>query len=209
MEVFGDGAAMAGPPYHIRTTSGFDSGGQVEQIEKTVILERLFDEINQQHFDGFLEMPRLMWNSRLRSSAGRFFANMRGFGPAIEIASYLQEEQMSEALIRDTLAHEMIHYWLWVRRKPYGHTPDFWVKMEAMGVSRWNPVPRSRPYKYLYRCPACTGSFPARRRLGPLACAKCCQKHSRGRYDSRFALQLVRRLAQGEAIETSPENLTS
>jgi predicted SprT family Zn-dependent metalloprotease len=158
----------------------------------------LFARVNVLHFDGFLEPPILRWNSRLRSSAGRFIPGSRKFfmeyRPVIEVASYLLQEENKMAFIQDTLAHEMIHYWLWVRRKPYGHTPMFWAKMKEMGVSRYNPVPRTRPYRYVYRCSFCQREFPARRRLGPLACAKCCGKYAGGRYDSRFKLVLDRKL---------------
>lgn len=177
-------------------------------------LDRLpfyFEEINRSHFDGFLDPPVLRWNSRLRSSAGRFIPGSRKFfseaPPTIEVATYLVTEGNAEALIRDTLAHEMIHYWLWVRRKPYGHTPEFWDKMTAMGVSRYNPVPRTRPYKYVYRCLACQGEFFARKRLGPLACAKCCKQYSGGRYDSRFKLYLDKKLAPGEAPQLARQGV--
>jgi predicted SprT family Zn-dependent metalloprotease len=161
-------------------------------------LQDLFQRINQGHFDGFLEPPVLRWNSRLRSSAGRFVPGSRRFfsqvPPAIEIASYLLEEPNAEALVADTLAHEMIHYWLWVRRRPYGHTSEFHAKMRLMGVSRYNSVPRQRPARYAYRCPACETEFLARRKLGVLACARCCKAHAGGRYDARFKLFLHRRL---------------
>ncbi len=154
-----------------------------------------FDKVNETHFDGFLELPTLKWNTRLRTSAGRFIPGSRKFWvdlpPMIEVASYLLQETECEKLIQDTLAHEMIHYWLWVRRKPYGHTPEFWMKMKAMGVSRYNPVPRSRPYRHFYECPACQKVFPARRKLGALACMACCKRHSGGRFDSRFRLRVV------------------
>lgn len=177
-----------------------------------VSLEEIFHLINREHFDEFLDLPQLKWNSRLRASAGRFFPGSRqtpvsqsvfswfshgdhiksksGRQPLIEVASYLLEEPRADALIRDTVAHEMIHYWLWVRRKPYGHTPEFTQKMKAMGVSRYNTVPRLRPPKYTYRCPSCGGAFPARKRLGNLACMKCCKEHAGGKFDARFKLQL-------------------
>lgn len=158
-------------------------------------LDVIFEEINRKHFDGFLESPVLVWNSRLRSSAGRFIPGSRRWfreaPPKIEVASYLVEETKAEVLIRDTIAHEMIHYWLWVRRRPYGHTDEFYSKMEAMGVSRYNPVPRLRAPKYMYRCPACLKDFPARRRLGVLACLECCRKEAKGKFDIRFKLELV------------------
>jgi predicted SprT family Zn-dependent metalloprotease len=172
-------------------------------------LVQLFEEINSRHFDGFLDPPKLKWNRRLRSSAGRFVPGARPWSiwaaerpPTIEIASYLLQEANALDLIRDTLAHEMIHYWLWVRRKPYGHTPEFWDKMTVMGVSRYNPVPRVRPYRYLYRCKGCRGEFPARRKLGLLACARCCKEHAGGRFDPRFELLLERKLSPGELVKS-------
>ncbi len=154
----------------------------------------VFMEISRDHFDNFLDPPQLTWNSRLRVSAGRFIPGSRKwaqrFPARIEIAQYLLEEKNSIELIYDTLAHESIHYWLWLRRRPYGHTPEFLRKMKEMGVSRYNPVPRLRPYKYFYYCHQCQKRFPARKRLGFLACAGCCEQYSNGQYDARFKLVL-------------------
>ena len=165
----------------------------------------LFEQINQAHFDGFLDPPVLKWNSRLRSSAGRFIPGSRKFWteapPTIEIASYLLEEQQAPALIVDTLGHEMIHYWLWMRHKPYGHTDEFYIKMRQMGVSRYNTVPRARPYRYVYRCSFCHKDFHARKRLGALACARCCKEHAGGRFDPRFKLYLHQELNAAEGLE--------
>ena len=164
----------------------------------TTALLNHFNELNQLYFEALLDVPHLKWNSRLRSSAGRFIPGSRKFfkeyPPQIEVASYLLEEQNAEALIRDTVAHEMIHYWLWVRRRPYGHTPDFLTKMREMGVSRYNPVPRVRPVKYVYQCQSCQKSFPARKKLGVLACASCCKEFSQGKYDPRFKLVLFKKM---------------
>jgi predicted SprT family Zn-dependent metalloprotease len=161
-------------------------------------LETIFQEINEAHFDGFLDAPELGWNSRLRSAAGRFIPGSRKFfrqaPPRIEVASYLLEEKGAEALIRDTVAHEMIHLWLWVRRKPYGHTEEFLTKMRLMGATRYNPVPKLRGPKYIYRCPNCGKDFPARRKLGILACLECCKKEANGKFDRRFKLEMVEQL---------------
>ena len=164
-----------------------------------------FEQINEAYFEGFLEAPVLRWNSRLRSSAGRFIPGSRRFfleaPPVIEIAKYLLEENECAALVADTLGHEMIHYWLWVRRQPYGHTPAFWDKMTLMGVSRYNTVPRARPYRYIYRCSSCAHEFFARKKLGDLACAACCKQFSGGKFDSRFKLFLERQLSLTEGLE--------
>jgi predicted SprT family Zn-dependent metalloprotease len=176
-----------------------------------VNLSSIFDEFNQRHFDGFLERPVLRWNARLRTSSGRFFpgSRVRGLPATIEVASYLLEEKDAEIHVRETIAHEMIHYWLWVRRRPYGHTEEFYDKMQLMGARRYNPVPRKRPYKYLYQCSHCETIFKARRRLGPLACAKCCRSFSGGRYDERFKLflayDLVKQPEARRLIEEEPK----
>jgi len=174
-------------------------------------LQQYFEQVNQTHFDGFLEAPVLRWNSRLRSSAGRFIPGSRKFWkelpPVIEIATYLQREERAHELILDTMAHEMIHYWLWVRRKPFGHTGDFLKKMREMGVSRYNPVPRLRPFRYVYGCSCCQKEFPAKRELGVLACAHCCKAHANGRFDSRFRLQLLRHLTREEGLKLIHERV--
>ncbi|OFZ69942.1 MAG: hypothetical protein A3K03_06805 [Bdellovibrionales bacterium RIFOXYD1_FULL_44_7] len=173
-------------------------------------LRHLFDEVNRLYFDGFLDPPVLKWNSRLRTSAGRFFPGSRKyfrFKPIIEVAAYLFEETDALELIRDTIAHEMIHYWLWVRRRPYGHGSDFLTKMRAMGVKRYNPVPRLRPFRYVYKCPACSKEFFARKKLGVLACAKCCRAFSKGRYDSQFNLTLFRTVIPTTEQESLKLNL--
>jgi predicted SprT family Zn-dependent metalloprotease len=160
-----------------------------------VNLIEIFQDINERHFDGFLDAPDLRWNSRLTSSAGRFIPGHRGWfekrPAAIEIASYLKAETDSLTHIADTLAHEMIHYWLWVRRRPYGHTGEFLAKMRLMGVSRYNKVPKTKGYRHVYECPACRKEYFSRRKLGSLACLRCCKQLSHGKFDSRFKLVWV------------------
>jgi predicted SprT family Zn-dependent metalloprotease len=171
-----------------------------------VDLGALFEDLNRAHFDGFLELPALSFNTRLRASAGRFTPGRRrsfvygtpAVPPLIEIAAYLMDEPRARELVADTLGHEMIHYWLWVRRRPYGHTEEFWAKMEQMGVSRYNTVPAVRAHKYVYACPACAKEFRAKRRLGRLACADCCGKEADGRFDARYVLRLMRELTPAE-----------
>ena len=173
-------------------------------------LPELFQHLNSKYFEGQLDEPVLKWNSRLRSSAGRFIPGTRSRvsklnfwsratapltrKPVIEIATYLKSEAEAQFHIQETLAHEMIHYWLWVRKRPYGHNEEFYAKMKLLGVRRYNPIPKRSPPKYLYRCDSCLKEFPARRKLGLLACAGCCKSHSHGRFDERFKLRLEKTL---------------
>ncbi len=152
-----------------------------------VDLVRIFADWNLRSFDGSLPRPILRFNARLQSTAGRFMIT-RNIA-IIEIATYLLHEENAVDLIFDTLGHEMIHYWLWVQRKPYGHTREFWEKMEEMGVSRFNPVPKHRPFKHEYKCPNCERIIQTRKRMGRAACAECCKDHADGQFDSRFLLQ--------------------
>jgi len=152
-------------------------------------LVRLFTEWNLKSFDGMLPIPELRWNTRLKTSAGRFMPHRKK--STIEIASYLLDEPNAEALIRDTLGHEMIHYWLWELRKPYGHTPEFHAKMNEIGVSRYNSVPKHRPFKYCYVCSHCDQKIWVRRRLQGAACAACCNQHADGKYHQNYVLQIA------------------
>jgi predicted SprT family Zn-dependent metalloprotease len=126
---------------------------------------------------------------------GVFFPGKRKhldlFPPKIEIASYLAEEPGASQLIYDTLAHEMIHYWLWVRGRPFDHTSEFIAKMEAMGTALYNPAPRFRQIEWRYRCECCGRQFKTKKERIDLACLDCCTKYSGGRYDSQFKLILV------------------
>jgi predicted SprT family Zn-dependent metalloprotease len=169
----------------------------------------IYDELNKQFFEGYLVEPMLQWNSRLSSSAGRFIPGVRR-GPwsrpaLIEIATYLRNQPNAYDVIKDTMGHEMIHYWLWIRRRPYGHTAEFYEQMRKMGVSRYNTVGERRPYKHMYVCGHCRKDYPSRRTLGIRACGVCCERYNGGRFDRRFVL--VYEGAYGEVIGMRQETL--
>lgn len=183
------------------------------KLRPFIDLLKVFDEINHKNFEGILQQPLLGWNSRLRSSAGRFRPGAWDVWeaikmddtwdwdwssvyetdmPLIEVASYLLEEKNAEELVRDTMAHEMIHFWLWDQYLPYGHTAEFLKKMREMGVSRYNPVPRSRPFKYRYECRNCARPFMRRRKMTQRrACLECCTRFNAGEFHSAYLLILV------------------
>ena len=167
------------------------------------MLEQLFDDINQQHFGGRLLRPVLSWNSRLRSAAGRFIAFR--WRPEIQLARYLLNEAESEKHLRDTMGHEMIHYWLWRTGRPFGHTAEFKLKMRAMGVSRYNQVPIKREPKFVYECPECLLEYPRFRRARLIACGGCCKKLNRGKFDLRFKLRLKSSRAQKQKCQFPQE----
>jgi predicted SprT family Zn-dependent metalloprotease len=156
---------------------------------KNIDLHRIFADWNLRAFDGQLLVPSLEWNPRLQTTAGRFTPDRKN--PLIEIASYLLEEEDAEKLVRDTIGHEMIHYWLWVNRRPFGHNAEFFAKMEAIGVSRYNSAPRHRPFKHCYICDHCEQKVWVRRSLKAPACASCCDRLAGGEYHPQFELRWV------------------
>ncbi len=152
-------------------------------------LVRLFTEWNLKNFEGALPVPELRWNSRLKTSAGRFIPDPEKI--VIEMATYLCDENDAENLLRDTMGHEMIHYWLFVQGKPYGHTSEFHQKMAEIGVSRYNSVPKHRPFKHCYACKSCDQKIFVRKKLRMAACAACCNQYAGGKYHAQFKLKLV------------------
>jgi predicted SprT family Zn-dependent metalloprotease len=169
------------------------------------LLEALFHDLNRQFFGSLLPLPKLLWNSRLSSTAGRFCPGsrnpLRPRPPEIEVASYLRDLPEAEMHVRDTVLHEMIHYYLWHVKRPHGHTAEFHQIMRRVGAKRYNPVPKERAPKHWYECPCCRKRMPAKRKLGISACAACCKRHNGGQYSERFRL---RRLDPGEIQEPAP-----
>ncbi|MGZ3695564.1 MAG: SprT-like domain-containing protein [Bdellovibrionota bacterium] len=179
----------------------------------TQLLADIFHELNLQHFSGELPLPELEWNSRLSSTAGRFCPGIRrpilAREPKIEVASYLRELSDGQDHVRDTVLHEMIHYFLWHRRLPYGHTPEFHDILKRVGAKRFNTVPKVRPVKYWYECPGCLRRIPARRRMDRYACASCCEKYSAGMFKEKFRLRLVENGGGQECLGENRERDTS
>lgn len=173
-------------------------------------LEEIFVELNSLHFGGRLAPPSLAWNPRLSSTAGRFTPGsrnpLRPRAPLIEIAAYLSELADGAMHVSDTMLHEMIHYQLWADGKPYGHTEEFHCIMKRVGAKRYNPVPKTRPFKHWYECPECRKRIPARRKIGNSACMDCCRNFAGGRYDRRFRLELV--MSDGVCLEEEFEVTT-
>lgn len=159
------------------------------------MLAEIFQELNEQHFGGELPLPSLAWNPRLSTTAGRFCpGSRRAFfprAPKIEVASYLRELADGQDHVRDTILHEMIHFYLWHHEKPYGHTPEFHRIMKRVGAQRFNPVPKVRPVKYWYECPNCRKKIPARRKMERYACATCCDAFAGGSFRENFRLRRI------------------
>jgi len=167
-------------------------------------LQALYDELNDLSFDGILPPCEMKWSRRLTRAAGTIRCERRLVtlsvpllvdpfvvpGAAFEICGVICDSY--ESALREILKHEMIHLWLYVQKLPHGHTPAFRAKARAIGQPRTRhnialPPPMSG---WIYSCSFCPSELHRRRRFSrPVACASCCKRHSRGKYDERFKLK--------------------
>ncbi len=148
-----------------------------------VDLQNLFWEINFQHFGGILPPIEVQYSSRLRTTGGRYFKKPKRF---IQINTKYLKLPNSYEEIKDTLGHEMVHYWLDFLGRPCGHTPEFRKKLKQCGFSRYSRI--SNPLKknhYVYHCPSCKLEY-RRKKKGLWSCGPCSGK----RFNPAFILQL-------------------
>jgi len=137
---------------------------------------------------------RVLWDSRLKTSAGR--ADYRH--KLISLNPRLFEHP---AEIDRTLRHELAHILAQFRagrRRVLPHGPEWQQACRDLGIvdeKRCHNLPfpaRRYTARFIYRCPNCRQEFPRVRRVGrAVACLACCRAHNGGEFDTRFRLRLV------------------
>ena len=139
---------------------------------------------------------KIEWSKRLRSAAGR--ADCRGKLVLLNPRLAAHGEAEIDRTLRHELAHLLAHARAG-RRRISPHGPEWRQACAELGIAgeaRCHTLPfpihrRARPY--LYVCSHCRREF---RRTRPLkrtsACLACCRQFSRGKFDPRFQLRLVR-----------------
>jgi SprT protein len=140
---------------------------------------------------------RVEWVARLRSAAGR-----AEFSPARVLLNRRLCAQ-GEAEIDRTLRHELAHllaHFRAGRRRIAPHGPEWRRACADLGIpdeARCHNLPfpvHRRRRRYAYVCPNCRRDFARTRPLRrSSACVACCRAFSRGQFDPRFRLRLVRR----------------
>lgn len=159
-------------------------------------VDRFFDSLfaaaNSRFFRGRLPSCRRTWNPRFRRVAGRIDCPRRH----IELSS-AHFEACGVGALGVVFVHELIHLSLYVDHRPYGHTAEFKTRSERLGLSGIYhdlPLPdriKRRRRIHLYRC-ACGQELESRIRFRtPRACADCCRRFARGKYDERYRFQYV------------------
>ncbi len=132
-----------------------------DEMDVEPLLQRLSLELFARPFLG-----RVRFNSRLRTSAGRFLASSQ----IIEVnPAYVRAN--GEASLIDTLKHELIHY----HYPQGGHGPLFRGEAKRIGCNRFcSPLPGRSP-ALRYACIDCGQEYLRRRRVNVrlMRCGKC------------------------------------
>jgi hypothetical protein len=100
------------------------------------------------------------------------------------------------ALMEDVVRHEIAHALDVDARRTTDHGPQWkaWARRCGADTSRlYEATAEIRlPPKYVGVCPSCGDRIEYYRRpRRPGACAACCKKYSRGKYDKRFRLVVM------------------
>ncbi|MGB8166983.1 MAG: SprT-like domain-containing protein [Chthoniobacteraceae bacterium] len=145
--------------------------------------------------DGLASAVRVVWNSRMRSTAGMAYPR-RGL---ITLNPHLREfgEEEVDRTLRHELAHLLAHHRAG-RRRIAPHGPEWVCACRDLGLADEKrchdlPLPRRKmTARHFYRCPSCEVVLhrvrPLRRKS---ACLVCCRRHNRGGYDERFRFQKI------------------
>jgi len=138
---------------------------------------------------------RVDWNDRMRTTVGRanFQLSLILLNPALQ--------KFGPAEIDRTLRHELAHLLAHSRSRrrilPHGRE---WRKaccdLGIPGERAGHALPlvgHALRRRFVYRCSSCQRHFPRVRRIRrATACLDCCRRFSRGQYDERFRLHLVK-----------------
>lgn len=194
--------------------------------EAALLLTLRAKEIAQQFgFEALSREVEVLWNSRMRSTAGRAF--LGGTNPRIELNARLNE--FGENEIERTFLHEMAHLIAFARfgkRGGAGHGRAWQQACAELGIAgeprcHQLPLPSSKMTpNFIYRCPHCKQSFYRVRKMKKkAACSACCKRFHGGRYSAKFRFEeqkldsfaqkmiqssreLMRKFFAGEKIES-------
>ena len=148
--------------------------------------------LNELRLDALVAIVRVVWNPRMRTTAGR------AFWPEARIEMNPKLEQVAPGEIRQTMLHELAHlvaYERAGRRHISAHGVEWRQACADLGIpgekaTHSLPLPSRRmKRKWRYTCPACGEGFERVRKMKRYAgCYACCLKHNGGYYHRDFRL---------------------
>lgn len=135
---------------------------------------------------------KIVWNRRMRSTAGRAFLNLA----KVELnPKLLQLGENPLPNVEQTLLHELAHLLAHHRfgRGIAAHGTEWKQACADLGIPGESathslPLPsRKQRRKWRYTCPACLEIIDRVKRMrGDSACYPCCKKYNRGKFHSRY-----------------------
>ena len=99
--------------------------------EQSELIYEIFDKLNKEYFKSSLPYIRIFWCDSFGS--GKYFKQfgdftaMPGKRPVIRLSKQLCDHPQQ---IAQTLYHEMVHFWLYANKRPWGHTKEFKDKLK-------------------------------------------------------------------------------
>lgn len=161
----------------------------VADEEMTSECVRLLTELR---LSDLVNKVEVVWNSRMRTTAGR------AFWPDGKIEMNPKLAQIAPEEVRQTMLHELAHliaYERAGRRRISAHGPEWRQACADLGIPGESathslPLPgRTMKRKWRYTCPACGQGFDRVRRMKRYAgCYDCCRQHNGGYYHRDFRL---------------------
>ena len=145
-----------------------------------------------QGLPGLARRVKVMWNPRMRTTAGRAWWPDR----VIELNPKLKTLEPGQ--MWRTLKHELAHlvaYERAGRRRIQMHGPEWEQACRDLGIGGEKPfheLPfrrRRMRKKFAYICPVCWSTIERVKKIPhAVACYDCCRKFSRGRFDPKYRL---------------------
>ncbi|MBV9699093.1 MAG: SprT-like domain-containing protein [Candidatus Eremiobacteraeota bacterium] len=164
-------------------------------------LQLLFARLNYQFFNGEAPDCAISYNERFSNSAGRITYSDRPL--AIELSS--KHFRKDPEALEETLLHEMIHAWCFVKYRDTSHGARFKAKLRECGLtSIYHDLGNAAPSqeskrRFILRCEQCAFETLRRRRpQSPASCPRC----NKRRFDPRFPLTIY------EVLELRPIGTT-
>lgn len=90
-----------------------------------------FDRVNQECFNGELRQKyKIVFSKQMRSTQGTALPQKK-----IIFLSLAEISRSGWKGVEEALKHEMVHCWLYERRRPWGHNQEFKVKVKE--ITAW------------------------------------------------------------------------
>ncbi len=158
----------------------------VESCEHKLL--KWFNEFKKEFNKGKpLYLPDILTvSNRMSKSGGYFSYNHKNKTTSIKI-SMKHWEAFGDKEVKDTLKHEMVHFWEWINFRKVGHGKNFLDMAKHVGASRHCSKLPTKMFKHVYVCPNCKYEVGTNKRyIRRHSCYFC----SQGKFNSKFEMNL-------------------